>query len=498
MKTKKYKYFIIITIFLLTCSVNYLYGGTPPTANFNVDDASPVVGETITFTDLSSNNTTGWNWNFGAGATPATATAQNPSISYSTLGAKTVTLTASNYWGNDPETKNNYINVGSSPTAGVIGTTQTICYGATPSALTSITDGTGSGTLSYEWQTNASGSYVTIGGATSSGYQPPALTATTSYQRRTVTFYGIKTRYSAYTTPVTITVRPQFISGAIQTTGQTICYAGTPSLIGSATDASGGDNSITYQWRSSADGYTTPISGATSSSYTPPAGLTVTTSYQRYANDGTCNTSPTVSTGTWTVTVNPLPTVSVGGALSAICQGGTTVALGGSFGGGATGAIWSDGLAGGTFANNDGTTPSTTTYTASSTYSSPVTLTLTSSGGSCGTAFDSKQLTVNPTPVITSPLIETICSGESTNITPVVNVESTYSWTIGTITGIFEGTPPSDGSGSTIDQTLSIPNNATTGSVEYVVTPTSSTGSCVGAPFYITVTVEHPAIGSFE
>ena len=41
----------------------------------------------------------------------------------------------------------------------------------------------------------------------------------------------------------TVTVRPLFTSGAIYTTGETICYGGDPILIGSATDASGGDNS---------------------------------------------------------------------------------------------------------------------------------------------------------------------------------------------------------------------------------------------------------------
>ena len=47
-----------------------------------------------------------------------------------------------------------------------------------------------------------------------------------------------------------------------------------------------------------------------------------------------------------------------------ICQGGTTLALGGSFGGGATSAIWTDGGVGGSFANNGGLTPNTATYTA--------------------------------------------------------------------------------------------------------------------------------------
>ncbi len=67
----------------------------------------------------------------------------------------------------------------------------------------------------------------------------------------------------------TLIVRPQFTSGEISSTGQTICYGGTPSQIGSTTAASGGNNSITYSWRSSADSYAAAISGATSATYTP-------------------------------------------------------------------------------------------------------------------------------------------------------------------------------------------------------------------------------------
>ena len=48
-----------------------------------------------------------------------------------------------------------------------------------------------------------------------------------------------------------------------------------------------------------------------------PAGpLVITTSYQRYAKDNTCNTTLEVSTGTWTVTVNPLPVPTVSGPTS--------------------------------------------------------------------------------------------------------------------------------------------------------------------------------------
>src|SRR5512137_1798441 len=59
--------------------------------------------------------------------------------------------------------------------------------------------------------------------------------------------------------------------------------------------------------------------------------------------------------------------VNVGLAMSPICQGATSSPLGGSFGDDATGAIWST-AAGGTFSNNDGLTPSLTTWTPPADY----------------------------------------------------------------------------------------------------------------------------------
>jgi len=72
----------------------------------------------------------------------------------------------------------------STTTAGTIGSNQTICSGATPSLLTSATDATNYS--SYKWQsstTSATSGFTDISGATSSTYQPPALTQTTYYQR---------------------------------------------------------------------------------------------------------------------------------------------------------------------------------------------------------------------------------------------------------------------------------------------------------------------------
>ncbi|NTW31331.1 MAG: hypothetical protein HGB12_01630 [Bacteroidetes bacterium] len=96
-------------------------------------------------------------------------------------------------------------------------------------------------------------------------------------------------------------------------------------------------------------------------------------------------------------------------------------------------------------------------------------------------------LSVNPVPSVTNSTTATICSGTSPNITLTSSVPSNFEWTIGTITGNITGA--SSGSGTTINQTLTNPSNATAGTVQYLVTPTSTTGSCTGAAFIITVTV---------
>ncbi|MCK0127006.1 hypothetical protein MWU76_21640, partial [Gelidibacter sp. F2691] len=98
-------------------------------------------------------------------------------------------------------------------------------------------------------------------------------------------------------------------------------------------------------------------------------------------------------------------------------------------------------------------------------------------------------VTVNPKPVVsnTTPSTATICSGSGPNISLTASTPSSFSWTLGTITGGITGA--SDGSGSTINQTLTNPSTTTSGTVEYIVTPTSDAGGCEGAPYTITVTV---------
>jgi len=87
----------------------------PPVANFSANPTTVIVGQSVQFTDLSTNGPTSWAWTF-TGGTPTTSTAQNPSIAYNTAGTYDVSLIATNGAGSDTETKASYINAVSVPT----------------------------------------------------------------------------------------------------------------------------------------------------------------------------------------------------------------------------------------------------------------------------------------------------------------------------------------------------------------------------------------------
>ncbi len=81
-----------------------------PLTDFMADRVEIEVGESINFTDLSTNTPTTWVWSF-AGGNPSIATISNPVVSYNTPGTFDVSLTASNSAGNDSEIKTAYITV---------------------------------------------------------------------------------------------------------------------------------------------------------------------------------------------------------------------------------------------------------------------------------------------------------------------------------------------------------------------------------------------------
>ena len=71
-------------------------------------------GETVYYTDQSTNQPTSWNWTFPGGS-PSTSTLQNPVVTYPTSGTYNVTLQASNAYGTQTMTFSNQITVNGLP-----------------------------------------------------------------------------------------------------------------------------------------------------------------------------------------------------------------------------------------------------------------------------------------------------------------------------------------------------------------------------------------------
>lgn len=86
--------------------------GNPPVAAFTASPTTIAIGQSVKFTDASTNNPTSWSWDFGDGGT---STSQNPEYIYNTAGTFTVKLTVTNSFGSDDEIKTNLITVLSPP-----------------------------------------------------------------------------------------------------------------------------------------------------------------------------------------------------------------------------------------------------------------------------------------------------------------------------------------------------------------------------------------------
>ncbi len=123
----------------------------PPVANFSASNTSPAQNSQVNFTDQSSNNPTSWSWSFSPSTVTylnsTTSSTRNPQVSFNQTGYYTVTLTATNAYGSDLETKTNYINV-ISCNFNTLPFSENFSGGALPSCW-SIVDNQGNGQV---WQ----------------------------------------------------------------------------------------------------------------------------------------------------------------------------------------------------------------------------------------------------------------------------------------------------------------------------------------------------------
>jgi len=209
-----------------------------------------------------------------------------------------------------------------------------------------------------------------------------------------------------------------------------------------------------------------------------------TTITYTYANSFNCT-----STANTAFTVNALPTVNSPSSVS-ICSGGTlaysiTSNIPSTYSWVATNNVNVSGES--LSPINTSIINNTLSSSGISNQTVSYSISPTSTNGSCiGTPF-SLIVSVNPSPSITSTSASTICSGGTLAYSITSNIPSSYSWVATSNNNI-------SGEGLTAISSNLINNQLTSSSltaqiVNYTITPTSTLGSCVGAPFIFSVTV---------
>jgi hypothetical protein len=183
-------------------------------------------------------------------------------------------------------------------------TAKTVCSGGTVTLSATLGAGTTTA-MTYTWNIRGTSSTTSVNSKTS-----PALTAATTYTVQLRNSYGCVGAVSA---PASITVHPAFSPGTI-TTASTTTFATTAptATIQSATPASGGYGTITYQWRRT--GTSSATLTGTTATYTlsrDAANYSTAGTYRfnRYAHDATCNTAWVAATGTYTLVVSTTATL---------------------------------------------------------------------------------------------------------------------------------------------------------------------------------------------
>lgn len=204
---------------------------------------------------------------------------------------------------------------------------QTICDGGNPNAFTSVA-ATGAGVISYQWQSNTTGcggSWNNILGANLATYDIPAGLSMTTYYRRMATSTLNSVACVDYSNCIVVSVNT--ITGGTIAGDQTLC--GNNPAAFTETLAATAAGTVSYQWQSNTvgcGGSWTNIIGATSATYDAPAGLVVTTYYQRVTTSTLNSIVCTATSNCITVTANSITPGTISGNRT-ICSGGDPTAF---------------------------------------------------------------------------------------------------------------------------------------------------------------------------
>jgi len=385
--------------------------------------------------------------------------------------------------------------------------TESLCISSTATSMTASATTT-TGTISgYQWYSNTSSSNASgtlINGATNATFTPPTSTTGTTYYFCEITnSWGCKTKtlvsgaINVYATPV-INSQP---------TGATYCQNTTATAL-SVTATAGGLGTPTYQWYSNTTNTNaggTPITGATSTTYTPSTSTVGTTYYYvNINNGGGASGCSILASNAVAILVNDSPVINAFSLVTqSICLNATPANLSvtASTAAGtisATGYQW--------FSNNTSSTSGAISLSGenANTYTPPTNVAgtkyyfalITNSFNCTTTTIVSGSINVNPLPTISSQPsqnIQTKCLNETFTALYVTATAgsgsiSKYEWYSNTTNSTTGGTLVANNASSAL--TNSYTPLATSGGLLYYYVIVYNTNGCqitsaISAPFTV-------------
>jgi len=252
---------------------------TAPTSDFSWSPSNVFAGSPVSFTDQSLNAPTAWSWSFQGGS-PASSAVANPAVTFSSVGLKTVTLTASNSQGQGSLATKTVTVLDSNPAGTVSASAASVTQ---CQAETFTANVTGAPPLTYTWQVLDPGSAtvnppgVVAGGPTFSWTSLPAQ-APGSYTGRVTVKNGVNPTGLVLSKQIQLTALPALtdISGAAPVANV------TANVVLFAAPAYNGATQVVWDYGDGkTDTFTDPVAGKSTS--------------HTYAAAGTYNAKVTIS-----------------------------------------------------------------------------------------------------------------------------------------------------------------------------------------------------------
>jgi hypothetical protein len=405
------------------------------------------ISSALTASATGGTGTLSYQWSNATGAITG-ATSQNYTPpTFSTVGQYnyTITITQNGSGCNAMTSQNAVIDVVADPIISTQPIGAAYCQNASPVTALTVTASGGTGSnYSYQWFNGT----AQINGATSSTYAP-TVASTGSIDYTCLVTIAPTTSGCAVTSSIaTITVNtaPAFATQPLAT--QTVCLDGTFSTLTVTTQ--NGTGTPTFQWYSNTTSSTsggTPISGATTASYTPVATAVGTTYYYciaTFATGGCSNITSTLASAIVVadplITIQPISTQSicVGGNISSALTASAT---------GGTGTLsyqWSNATGAITGATSQNYTPPTFSTVGQYNY----TITITQNGSGCN-AMTSQNAVID---VVADPIISTqpIGAAYCQNASPVTPLTVSATGGIGTFSYQWYSNSTNSNSGGTL------------------------------------------------